>query len=64
MFNKVKDNVIFLFEKVFNSNKFFTVSEEKNGQVTFTEKQHIKINSFQKQNLEILFIGKLKGIFS
>ena len=44
VYNNVEDNVVFLARKVFNSNKFFIVS-----QTPLVEKPLMKVVSFQKQ---------------
>ena len=40
----MEDIIVFIGLKVFNSDNFSIVSEERNKQVTFAEKPQIKIN--------------------
>ena len=49
----MKNNVVFLAWKLFSSDNFFIVSEARNKQVTFAEKQKIKINSLKNKTIDI-----------
>ena len=44
----MEDNVVFMTQKVFNSDKFFTISGVRNAQVTLVQYQLMQNKQFSK----------------